>query len=423
MFTVRPNQAAVEFLKAKAAISPANFGRLPQDIRVRAFTTAAAEDIYTVRKVLDALRDIPAGKDWAEARRGVAAALGGGEGADADTRKAMRRRADLIVHMAGRQAYAAGKYAEMMDQADVFPYWRYIADGDERTRPEHKALDGSVFPADDPFWDTHYPPWEFGCRCTVVVMTEEEAKEARLPDGKSDGYPDGKPGGIPAMSKGERFPNSASGYRFNPRDLNRDPDEMMESYGDDWPDFVDAMKAMPVDAPDGMGGRGVTNAMDIYWRQFEAKDDRVLLDHMEKHKTEMVIVRDGETGAVIFKNAGDYGSVSYDDVFDKAREQGNTVRSTHVHPEKDSTPSPSDIIAALHEASDRARIVSEGGRSVFFFDDRMRTEAMRIKAKAWEKLIDISTGDERRDIVKKWRAWLRNQNNNGMIEYWLEGDK
>jgi hypothetical protein len=305
----------------------------------------------------------------------------------------------------------------------VFPYWRYIADGDDRTRPEHKALDGRVFPADDPFWDTHYPPWEFGCRCTVVVMTEEEAKEARLPDGKNDGYPDGKPGGIPAMSKGERFPNSASGYRFNPRDINRDPDEMIEAYGDDWPDFVDAMKAMPVDAPDGMGGRGVANAMDIYWRQFEAKDDRVLLDHMARHKTEMVIARDGDTGAIVFSNKGEFGEVSFGSLFENARQEGKTVRHTHVHPGLDSTPSPADLMAALEESSGRGRVVSEGGRAVFFFDDGMKTEKMKIRTKAVDKLLDMTDGKEREKIVKEWRKWLRNSDKNGLLEYWLEGDK
>jgi SPP1 gp7 family putative phage head morphogenesis protein len=44
----------------------------------------------------------------------------------------------------------------------AFPYWQYVTELDSRVRPEHAALHGKVFRADDPFWDHYDPPWEWG---------------------------------------------------------------------------------------------------------------------------------------------------------------------------------------------------------------------------------------------------------------------
>ena len=60
------------------------------------------------------------------------------------------------------------------------PYWRYNAVMDERTRPEHAAWNDKVLPADDPWWDTHYPPNGYNCRCTVVSMSEREVSRDGL---------------------------------------------------------------------------------------------------------------------------------------------------------------------------------------------------------------------------------------------------
>ena len=55
-------------------------------------------------------------------------------------------------------AYSTGRYKQMVDQKDAFPFWEYDAVDDLDTRPEHAAQDDKVYPADHPFWDTWYPP-------------------------------------------------------------------------------------------------------------------------------------------------------------------------------------------------------------------------------------------------------------------------
>ncbi len=62
-------------------------------------------------------------------------------------------------------AYQVGHYRAMNDPAvrKARPSWRYVAVNDSRTRPEHRMWHNTVLPADDPWWDTHYPPNGWNC--------------------------------------------------------------------------------------------------------------------------------------------------------------------------------------------------------------------------------------------------------------------
>lgn len=90
------------------------------------------------------------------------------------------RRLALIYDVNTRAAYNAGRYAQMMNTADAFPYWQYVAVMDSRTRPAHAALHLMVFRFDDPFWKTHYPPNGWRCRCRVRAMSAARLKELGL---------------------------------------------------------------------------------------------------------------------------------------------------------------------------------------------------------------------------------------------------
>lgn len=85
-------------------------------------------------------------------------------------------RVETIFRTNIQTAYNAGRYARMQSVKKVRPYWQYEAVGDERTRPEHAALNGMVFPADDVFWSEHFPPNGFNCRCSVRSMSQREVE-------------------------------------------------------------------------------------------------------------------------------------------------------------------------------------------------------------------------------------------------------
>lgn len=79
-----------------------------------------------------------------------------------------------------QQVIAAGtmgsRWLDVLDTKDTHPYLEYLTANDEHVREEHQRLHGLVYPIDDPFWDSYYPPNGWRCRCFVRARTEREYK-------------------------------------------------------------------------------------------------------------------------------------------------------------------------------------------------------------------------------------------------------
>jgi len=63
-------------------------------------------------------------------------------------------------------------------EKDGIKYLRYQTVGDGNVRTDHQLLDGIVKEMKDPFWNTHYPPNGWGCRCEVV-QTPDASKPSK----------------------------------------------------------------------------------------------------------------------------------------------------------------------------------------------------------------------------------------------------
>lgn len=75
-------------------------------------------------------------------------------------------------------SYSAGRLAQL--RAGGYSHYMYKhADSVLHPRPHHVALNGVVEPADSAFWQTHYPPNGWGCRCRVVGV-RNPAQATRL---------------------------------------------------------------------------------------------------------------------------------------------------------------------------------------------------------------------------------------------------
>ena len=87
-------------------------------------------------------------------------------------------RLNLILKQNAAMTHAAAEWKRMHDPdaMKVFPYVRYHARSDRKTRSAHSDLDGKIFHKNDPFLKTHTPPWEFNCRCYLEEITEKEAQ-------------------------------------------------------------------------------------------------------------------------------------------------------------------------------------------------------------------------------------------------------
>lgn len=115
-------------------------------------------------------------------------------------------RSEVIYSTNIRTSYAAGRWAQLTDpeQLEVMPYLTY-KHGDSRVpRPDHLAWDGLTLPADDPWWQTHYPPNGWGCKCRVFGSTQSEYGAAkRRGNGEAPPSPiDPKTGAPAGIDKG-----------------------------------------------------------------------------------------------------------------------------------------------------------------------------------------------------------------------------
>jgi SPP1 gp7 family putative phage head morphogenesis protein len=79
------------------------------------------------------------------------------------------RRLKTIFYTNARVSYQVAKAKKYYTDKNV-KYLKYIAVLDSKTRPSHKALNGIVLDKNDPFWQTHYPPNGWNCRCRVRAI-------------------------------------------------------------------------------------------------------------------------------------------------------------------------------------------------------------------------------------------------------------
>lgn len=98
--------------------------------------------------------------------------------------EALKVAADYNVHYLRTEydtAVAAGQMAGLWKQmeATVGPdaLAMYDTVGDARVRPEHQKWDRIVRPLSDDFWNTHWPPNGYNCRCTVRFVNDGEVTE------------------------------------------------------------------------------------------------------------------------------------------------------------------------------------------------------------------------------------------------------
>jgi SPP1 gp7 family putative phage head morphogenesis protein len=79
-----------------------------------------------------------------------------------------------------RTAHMAGRWAQIQRTKARRPFLQYLTVGDQRVRPEHRKWDAIVLPIDNQWWNTHYPPNGWGCRCTVRTLSERQLRREGL---------------------------------------------------------------------------------------------------------------------------------------------------------------------------------------------------------------------------------------------------
>jgi hypothetical protein len=111
------------------------------------------------------------------------------------------RRLKTIYHVNMRSAYQKGQYDRAME-SEMHPYFLYRIGPSANHREQHVLWDGLILPKDDPFWDAHFPPNGWGCKCYTRAITEARKKKYEQTGISVPPRADGTGGGtLPAKTK------------------------------------------------------------------------------------------------------------------------------------------------------------------------------------------------------------------------------
>lgn len=85
-------------------------------------------------------------------------------------------RSSLIFNTNLRTANMAGRWQQIQRVKKLRPWLVYMTVDDSRVRQLHRQWHKTALVVDDPWWDTHYPPNGWGCRCSIISATKAQAE-------------------------------------------------------------------------------------------------------------------------------------------------------------------------------------------------------------------------------------------------------
>lgn len=80
------------------------------------------------------------------------------------------------TNLAGAVATGRLQQARDPDIIDAIPALRFTNPRDVNSRPNHAAADGIILSARNTYWDSHRPPFGYGCRCELHNMTRPQLR-------------------------------------------------------------------------------------------------------------------------------------------------------------------------------------------------------------------------------------------------------
>lgn len=185
-----PPKEALAFFRAKGYATGFAWQDVWQKEHDAAFTVAKMMNVDLLRDVRAAVdKALAEGQTFEQFREGIEGRLvqagwwGKAEMQDPATGETKLvqlgspRRLRTIFRTNMQTAYAAGHWQQIQDNKAGAPMLMYDAVLDGATRDEHAAWDGTILPADDPWWSTHMPPNGWNCRCGVIQLSQPQAAE------------------------------------------------------------------------------------------------------------------------------------------------------------------------------------------------------------------------------------------------------
>lgn len=192
-FGLLPPKEAVEYFRQKGYRIGFDYRDVWQQEHPAAFTVAKAMQIDLLKDVRDAVDSaLLNGTTFADFKTTLTPNLvkrgwwGKQTMVDPITQEAKDvqlgspRRLKVIYDTNLRTAHAEGQWARIQDTKAALPYLMYDHTPSTHERKEHASWDGLVLPADDPWWQAHYPVKAWGCKCRVIQLGQRQLDKRGL---------------------------------------------------------------------------------------------------------------------------------------------------------------------------------------------------------------------------------------------------
>ena len=439
---IQPNVAAAAFLRGKTPVSRAVFDKMLPELRARCFVVTGIEQANALQTIRDRVATLPEGADWNTVKKDIAETMSPWLGDESAT-----RRADLLVRFHGFQAYQATQWNLDQETKDTHPYYQYRTAEDAHVRASHAALDGIILPIDDPFWKTHFPPWDWGCRCELIAISEADHQEARARDAElppdqrqvldgarldqlRQGYLiNGPSARIDIRSDHER--GTPGALQWKPGDLRITPDELQQRYDSDvWTAFTKWAESTALDETgktsvwEWMNGAKLATSKTVSVSARIMLDDPKTvgaLDWMPKPAAKRIVTEEAtltdpeheqarvfdHNGHVLHAEEGDLKAVTMP--VEKARlARAGTV--SHTHPEG-GTFSIDDLkFAYTYRVKELRAIAPEGTYVMMATGKQFDPVKFRNVQLAWSRLITGITNKDTAAAVHKMMKTIAKEN-------------
>lgn len=214
----QPFEEQLAFFRAKLNLPTERWDDIWQSAHDRAFMVAGAQKADLLADLRGAVdKVIGKGVGIEEFRKDffrIAAQHGWTNYTGATTEAGRAWRTRVIYQTNLMTSHAAGRWQQLHDPdlLKVRPFWRYIHnDSVTSPRPLHKQWGdaGLTLRHDHPFWQTHFPPNGWGCRCRVKAVRGPQEGDATAPPEGWDEI-DPKTGAPDGIDKGWAYAPGAS---------------------------------------------------------------------------------------------------------------------------------------------------------------------------------------------------------------------
>jgi SPP1 gp7 family putative phage head morphogenesis protein len=171
-------KSAAEFFSKKTVMTRPEFDKLVGGAKARAFTFARTSSSDLLKLVHNELgRMIVEGGDLKQFQKFMKDRV-----ESAGWVPASPSHVQTIARTNIMGAYNVGRAKDATAPAVLIdrPYWQIRGVNDIRQRPTHGAVNGWVFKASDPVWNSIHPPLGYCCRCRTTTLSAKQVKNRGL---------------------------------------------------------------------------------------------------------------------------------------------------------------------------------------------------------------------------------------------------